>query len=74
MTHIMVSGKGGNMGKYDSPENATKEAKCLGGLLGQIHFRDPDFLSVELVEGTIVITGSKCNIKVKVSSVTTEKI
>ena len=27
MTHILVSGKGGNMGKYDSPENATKKAK-----------------------------------------------
>ena len=46
----------------------------FGYLLGQIRFMDPDFLSVELVEGTIVITGSKCNIKVKVSSVTTEKI
>ena len=30
-------------------------------LLGQIHFRDPDFFSVELVEGTNVITGPKCN-------------
>ena len=49
------------MRKYDSPENATKEAKCVGGLLGQIHFRDPDFLSVELVEGTNVITRPKCN-------------
>ena len=49
------------MGKYDSPENSTKEAKCLGGLLGQIHFRDLDFLSVELVEGTNVITGPECN-------------
>ena len=29
----------------------------FGCLLGQIHFRDPDFLSVELVEGTNVITG-----------------
>ena len=33
----------------------------FGCLLGQIHFRDPDFLSVELVEGTNVITGPKCN-------------
>ena len=32
----------------------------FGCLLGQIHFRDPDFLSVELVEGTNVITGPKC--------------
>ena len=32
MTHILVSGKGGNMGKYDSPENATKKAKCLVAL------------------------------------------
>ena len=24
MTHILVSGRGGNVGKYDSPENATK--------------------------------------------------
>ena len=29
----------------------------FGVLLGQIDFRDPDFLSVELVEGTNVITG-----------------
>ena len=29
----------------------------FGCLLGQIYFRDPDFLSVELVEGTNVITG-----------------
>ena len=33
----------------------------FGCLLGRIHFRDPDFLSVELVEGTNVITGQKCN-------------
>ena len=33
----------------------------FGCLLGQIRFMDPDFLSVELVEGTSVITGSKCN-------------
>ena len=33
----------------------------FGCLLGQIRFMDPDFLSVELVEGTIVITGPKCN-------------
>ena len=33
----------------------------FGCLLGQIHFRDPDFLSVELVEGTNVITGPKGN-------------
>ena len=33
----------------------------FGCLLGQIHFRDPDFLSVELVEGTSVIAGPKCN-------------
>ena len=33
----------------------------FGCLLGQIRFRDPDFLSVELVEGTSVITGPKCN-------------
>ena len=33
----------------------------FGCLLGQIHFRDPDFLSVELVEGTNVLTGLKCN-------------
>ena len=33
----------------------------FGCLLGQIHFKDPDFLSVELVEGTNVITGPKCN-------------
>ena len=33
----------------------------FGCLLGQIHFRDPDFLSVELVEGTNVINGPKCN-------------
>ena len=43
----------------------------FGCLLGQIRFRDPDFLSVELVERTSVITGPKCN---KVSSVTTETI
>ena len=52
----------------------------FGCLLGQIHFRDPDFLSVELVEGTNVITGHKCNkglsviTFIKVSSVTTEII
>ena len=58
----------------------------FGCLLGQIHFRDPDFLSVELVEGTSVITGPKCNkgpsvitfnlhpSVIKVSSVTTEII
>ena len=33
----------------------------FGCLVGQIHFRDPDFLSVELVEGTSVITGPNCN-------------
>ena len=33
----------------------------FGVLLGQIDFRDPDFLSVELVEGTNVITGTTCN-------------
>ena len=33
----------------------------FGCLLDQIHFRDLDFLSVELVEGTNVITGPKCN-------------
>ena len=33
----------------------------FGCLLGQIHFWDLDFLSVELVEGTNVITGHKCN-------------
>ena len=33
----------------------------FGCLLGQIHFRYPDFLSVELVEGTSVITGPQCN-------------
>ena len=33
----------------------------FGFLLGQIHFWDLDFLSVELVEGTNVITGHKCN-------------
>ena len=33
----------------------------FGCLLGQIHFSDPDFLSVELVEGTSVITEPKCN-------------
>ena len=33
----------------------------FGCLLGQIRFMDPDFLSVELVEGTRAITGSKCN-------------
>ena len=33
----------------------------FGCLLGQIRFRDPDFLSVELVEGTSAITGPKCN-------------
>ena len=33
----------------------------FGCPLGQIRFRDPDFLSVELVEGTSVITGPKCN-------------
>ena len=40
----------------------------FGCVLGQIRFRDPDFLSVELVEGTRVITGPKCN---KVPSVIT---
>ena len=50
------------MGKYDCPENATKGGYFMFGcLLGQIRFRDPDFLSVELVEGTSVITGPKCN-------------
>ena len=29
----------------------------FGCLLGKIPFRGPDFLSVELVEGTSVITG-----------------
>ena len=33
----------------------------FGCLLGQMRFRDMDFLSVELVEGTNVITGPKCN-------------
>ena len=33
----------------------------FGCLLGKIPFRGPDFLSVELVEGTGVITGPKCN-------------
>ena len=33
----------------------------FGCLLSQIRFRDPDFLTVELVEGTSVITGPKCN-------------
>ena len=33
----------------------------FGCLLGQIRFRHPDFLSVEFVEGTSVITGPKCN-------------
>ena len=35
----------------------------FGCLLGQIRFRDPDFLSVELVQCTSVITGPKltCN-------------
>ena len=33
----------------------------LGCLLGQICFMDPDFLSVEHVEGTSIITGPKCN-------------
>ena len=61
MTHILVSGKGGNMGKYDSPKNATKGGYMFGCLLGQIRFGDPDFLTVELVEGTSVITGPKCN-------------
>ena len=58
----------------------------FGCLLGQIHSRDPDFLPVELVEGTNVITGPKCNKglsvitfeprsnTLKVSSVTTEII
>ena len=32
----------------------------FGCLLGQIRIRDPDFLSVELVEVTSVITGPKC--------------
>ena len=49
------------MAKYDSPKNATKGGYMFGCLLGQIHFRDQDFLSVELVEGTNVITGRKCN-------------
>ena len=43
----------------------------FGCLLGQIHFRDPDFLSVELVEGTNVITGPKCNEGLKGLSVIT---
>ena len=38
-----------------------REAKCLVALLGQIRFRDPGFLSVELVECTSVITGPKCD-------------
>ena len=33
----------------------------FGCLLGQIRFRGPDFLSLELVEGTSVITGLKGN-------------
>ena len=38
------------------------EAKIMFGcLLGKIPFWGPDFLSVELVEGTSVITGPKCN-------------
>ena len=37
----------------------------FGCVLDQIRIRDPDFLSVELVEGTSVITGPKCN-KLKV--------
>ena len=49
------------MGKYDPPENATKGGYMFGCLLSQIRFRDPDFLTVELVEGTSVITGPKCN-------------
>ena len=56
----------------------------FGCLLGQIRFSDPDILSVELVEGTSVITGPKFNkgpslitlapSVIKVSSVTTEII
>ena len=37
----------------------------FGCVLDQIRIREPDFLSVELVEGTSVITGPKCN-KLKV--------
>ena len=33
----------------------------FGCVLGQIRIRDPGLLSVELVEGTSVITGPKCN-------------
>ena len=33
----------------------------FGCVLVQIRIRDPDFLSVELVEGTSVITGPKYN-------------
>ena len=67
MTHILVSGKGGNMGKYDSPENATKGGSNVRlPLRPNSPFRDPDFLSVEHVEGTSVITGPKCN-KLKVN-------
>ena len=54
----------------------------FGCFLGEIGLGDPDFLSVELVEGTSLITGPKCNkgpslitlIIIKVSSVTTEII
>ena len=55
----------------------------FGCLLSQIRFRDPHLLTVELVEGTSVITGPKCNkgpsvitfeSVIKVSSVTTEII
>ena len=49
------------MGKYDSPENATNGGQMVGCLLGKIPFKGPDFLSVELVESTSVIIGSKCN-------------
>ena len=33
----------------------------FGCVLGQIRIRDPGLLLVELVEGTSVITGPKCN-------------
>ena len=46
------------MGKYDSPENVPREAKCLVPLRKK-SFQGSDFLSVELVEGTSVITGPK---------------
>ena len=38
----------------------------FGCLLSQIRFRDPDFLSVEIVERTSVITGPKCNKRLSV--------